>query len=416
MGVHKRNEHVFNNSLKQTLTELSGLVQTILDNENAHRANHGAAERAARLQKLISNLKAGLNQPAFDLTVEKSGNPGPVGDLNSTVYGRAKEQLVLGFRQFLTALQGWETLAAGPQRASQLQHLHTACLQLRLDIVRWSETAVDLEAEGIAIRNSPANAAIIAQGKAYLLQIRNELIELIRRYDPGATGGSGNGAVDAVITSALAEQSTLLQGLKRNIEREKSLHDSLLKGATPLTAADRLAEGKLKEAASAWVLGGYGYVTNKAFNPSKKPELSIWKRAEDLIEQGQADIVKTNVIEAAIHSVQAQAHYARAMRVFYAWKDGIEVAGTRTQIAIGAIAVIVVVGAVVIYTRGGVLIDIGKASTATQATGQGKRVVEVVEKLRVPIEQIIEATTPEEMEFGEEGVKKALRSVVPSVK
>ena len=85
------------------------------------------------MKKVLSSLRDGLRNPAFDLTVDKPPG-GPSGDLNSQMHGEAKKQMVFAFRQFLEALKGWEIASGEAARVLQLRMLHTACLNLRLAI------------------------------------------------------------------------------------------------------------------------------------------------------------------------------------------------------------------------------------------------------------------------------------------
>jgi hypothetical protein len=183
MGPHKRKDHVFNLSLKKTLEELSDLVQQVLNQELRGKNIHGASERADRLKKVLSSLRDGLRNPAFDLTVDKPPG-GPSGDLNSQMHGEAKKQMVFAFRQFLEALKGWEIASGEAARVLQLRMLHTACLNLRLAIGKWIDTAVDSEAEMISKREDPKTAGVIAGGRSYLEHMRDDLINLLKLYTP----------------------------------------------------------------------------------------------------------------------------------------------------------------------------------------------------------------------------------------
>ena len=105
MGPHKRKDHVFNLSLKKTLEELSRPRATGPESGVARKEHPRCIRGADRLKKVLSSLRDGLRNPAFDLTVDKPPG-GPSGDLNSQMHGEAKKQMVFAFRQFLEGTQG----------------------------------------------------------------------------------------------------------------------------------------------------------------------------------------------------------------------------------------------------------------------------------------------------------------------
>src|SRR5689334_737119 len=98
MAEFKRGDHVFNNSVKQTLKQLDAMVQETFGQVDLRKDAHGLPMRIRRLRETLAAIEAGLNHPAFDLTVSKQvGRPG--GDANSQGYGKAKEEMVFAFRQ-----------------------------------------------------------------------------------------------------------------------------------------------------------------------------------------------------------------------------------------------------------------------------------------------------------------------------
>jgi hypothetical protein len=86
------------------------------------------------------------------------------------------------------------------------------------------------------------------------------------------------------------------------------------------------------------IIGIAGFWTNHLFNKDV-PSLTIWNpsfgsalRSERLLHEGKLP-------EAYAAALQARAELMRAIAIYLRWKDGIQGAGTRMQIAIGAVAV-----------------------------------------------------------------------------
>ena len=179
MNAPKRGDHVFNAGLSKGIQELSRLVNEVFAIENGR----GPA-RLAELQKFLGELRAGVPAQAFQLVVSKPAPRAIGGDANSTSFGRCQEEMLDAFRQFLTALRGW--LGANNPQVSQSQSrmLHTACLELRLAVGRWTDSASDPAAEALLRRESPGSAAAIDAGHRYLTKVREAMAAMIRSYTP----------------------------------------------------------------------------------------------------------------------------------------------------------------------------------------------------------------------------------------
>jgi hypothetical protein len=190
MNYHKQDDHVFNKSLQKMADELLDIVHEEMDDDARFQKTQGAAERIRPLKDSLASIHEGFAQPAFALTVKKR-NPAAVADANSLAHGLAKRQMVFAFRQFVTSLK-WLEIRSGepatPARDAQLDFhagaLRTANLLLRLEFVKWLETAIDHEAEALLPVQSPASAPLLTQGRAHLLFVRDQLIKLLPRYMP----------------------------------------------------------------------------------------------------------------------------------------------------------------------------------------------------------------------------------------
>jgi hypothetical protein len=91
-----------------------------------------------------------------------------------------------------------------------------------------------------------------------------------------------------------------------------------------------------------------GYWTNRWFN-SRPPDLVIWNNAFVRVVAAKAALRRGD-LKGAFHGVvRAQASYFAAFRFYTRWKTGIESAGTKAQIAVGAAAFAAVLSTVAAY-------------------------------------------------------------------
>ena len=85
-----------------------------------------------------------------------------------------------------------------------------------------------------------------------------------------------------------------------------------------------------------------GFAANKVFN-SKEPDIVIWNNAFGALAAARREINQGNVEEALKALIRARFYDVWALRKYSKWKDGIEIAGQKAQIAIGATAVVLIV-------------------------------------------------------------------------
>ena len=180
---HKRGDHVFNNGVEKTLRDLSTQVEQVLVVDRSVAGIHGAKGRSDRLQMTLKLLREGLRQPAFQLTVAKSGRV-PGGDDNSRRNGEASRRLVQAFQQFLLALKAWEIGKGKDERGGMLAVLRTACLNLRLAVGTWTDSAIDPEAKAVCERDVSGSRLLIKSGEDYLEKVRADLVAMIGYYTP----------------------------------------------------------------------------------------------------------------------------------------------------------------------------------------------------------------------------------------
>jgi hypothetical protein len=91
-----------------------------------------------------------------------------------------------------------------------------------------------------------------------------------------------------------------------------------------------------------------GYLTNKLFN-STPPTLEIWGKAIERLAAAKSALLQRDVKKATKEIFLARAQYLFALKKYAIWKNGIEGAGTNMQIAIGAVAAIIILTAIGAY-------------------------------------------------------------------
>jgi hypothetical protein len=108
-----------------------------------------------------------------------------------------------------------------------------------------------------------------------------------------------------------------------------------------------------------------GFWTNRLFN-STPPPMTIWNNAFGRLAAAKGAF-RRNDLKTAFHElILAQVHYTAAFRWYSWWKNGIEGAGTKAQIAIGAAAFVTVCSLVAAYAvaAGAAATEAAAASTA----------------------------------------------------
>jgi hypothetical protein len=91
--------------------------------------------------------------------------------------------------------------------------------------------------------------------------------------------------------------------------------------------------------------GFAGYWTNRLFNRPIPPP-TIWINAYGSLLAVEGSLGRGNLREAIANLIRARRQLLVALRRYAAWKDGIEAAGTKAQLAIGAVAIATVVAVI----------------------------------------------------------------------
>jgi hypothetical protein len=177
---------------------------------------------------------------------------------------------------------------------------------------------------------------------------------------------------------ALAKLEAFRQRLQNQVELVRGEHEAQMK---ILTETESLAGA---------AIGFAGFVTNELFN-SPIPEMIIWSKAEQNLDAARNAIRMRSVKKATKDLFRARLHYLVALTKYTKWKDGLEAAGTKMQVAIGVTAVLLI-GAAVAATAATAAAAAGAEATAAEATVV--RIAATVQRADTVI-RIAEATSAE---------------------
>ena len=160
-------------------------------------------------------------------------------------------------------------------------------------------------------------------------------------------------------------------------------------------------------------VGALGFWTNQLFN-APIPELIIWNNAFARLESAGSAIRGRDVKRATLELYKARAHYLAALRKFTKWKDGIEGAGVKMQVAIGVTAVVLIGAAVAAFAATAVAAaDAAAGATAATADSAAAaeqtaiRVAQVVQRADVVI-KLADATSLAEEEAAEDALEASM--------
>ena len=189
--------------------------------------------------------------------------------------------------------------------------------------------------------------------------VRAEIIELyVRRGKAGAfeIETIPKDRVQSYLENKVAENETLKQ-LAENQQKLYNLYE--------LYSTEHQVQLNLSNESFA------GLVTNAVFN-SNKPDTGIWNNAYARLLAAKRHIKNRDAAKASVEMMLARLWYLYALNKYSIWKDGIEGAGKKMQIAIGVTAALLVVAAVGAYiatpAAAGAAATGTTGATATQQT------------------------------------------------
>ena len=215
-------------------------------------------------------------------------------------------------------------------------------------------------------------------GKARGLEEVAEYVRNAKLYcDPDAPWNPGKNYPDRVIpynqtTELVAKQwgnpGVILYHPRRRITKEESEALSKLSAEVEKlqnqinqSSGDHKAQADLIYKPS--FEGFAGFWTNRLFNKDV-PLLLIWNDAHSAVAAAQGALKRRDIVKALGHFIRARRAYLVALKQYTTWKDGIQGAGVKMQLAIGASAVAAVL-AFVAPAAVKVVADTLAAGTAT---------------------------------------------------
>ena len=143
----------------------------------------------------------------------------------------------------------------------------------------------------------------------------------INQFQKAVRDASGKGTTQK--TKVISTLRTVIDDLQRQYERNSGEHK---------------AEADIIAGSEGDFTGFWGYWTNHLFN-SDVPPTTIWNPCFSELEHARRLLREGKLAETAMSLITARSELLKATAIYYRWKNGIEGAGTKMQVAIGAVAV-----------------------------------------------------------------------------
>jgi hypothetical protein len=126
----------------------------------------------------------------------------------------------------------------------------------------------------------------------------------------------------------------------------KTMNDTIdaLARQADQTSGEQKAQRDIITGSSGDFTGFFGYWTNHLFNEDI-PLQTIWLEAYGEIALARSTLTEGKLVDSAKAIVRARSALLKASGIYYRWKYGIDGAGTKMQIAIGAVAVTLIFAA-----------------------------------------------------------------------
>jgi hypothetical protein len=213
------------------------------------------------------------------------------------------------------------------------------------DAIVLSQVAASAKARGIAkprLITTDKRLSNNADAKAWKVEISLP--------DPAAIGAA---------RTARMTLASSIEALLDNVERQ---HDRLFgehKAQSDLINANPSVTN---------VIGIAGFWTNRLFN-TDVPPLDIWTPAFSSLARAQRLLREGDMPKAYSTALRARGELLKASAVYLRWKDGIEGAGVKMQVAIGVVAVALILAATGAYLATAAAAPAG-AATSVQSLAQ----------------------------------------------
>lgn len=126
--------------------------------------------------------------------------------------------------------------------------------------------------------------------------------------------------------------------------------------------------------------GALGYWANHLFNKDVPP-MAIWNECFGELAHARSTLREGKLGEAVKSTLRARAALIEATGIYYRWKDGIQGAGTKMQIAIGAVAVVLILSAAPAAAATAASAGAAGASAAGAGAAEGTSAASTVTRL-----------------------------------
>ena len=150
-------------------------------------------------------------------------------------------------------------------------------------------------------------------------------------YYPYSHGILGAPEHQAWVASLNQRANELFAAKLKVLEKLKDLQ-SRVKGQIDLYSSEHTVQLKLYNGSFV------GFVTNQLFN-GEPPSILIWANPYSYCLHAGSELAAGNLKEGFASILRARFGYLGALKVYTTWKDGIEGAGTKMEVAIGAVSV-----------------------------------------------------------------------------
>lgn len=203
-----------------------------------------------------------------------------------------------------------------------------------------------------------------------------------------------------------------LQQVESKIRAEKGLHEQLVRGSSPNPLQTAGFLGSMLNpitAGAAFVNPANRSVIGAGvnlLNPKQRPELSVWNKAEANARAARQALSQGDPIRAATSIALAKIYCEKARVLVKTWRDGIDLAGRRAELLIGAAAAVAMIAAGGYYLVGaagggatvGATVGAATEGGIAGTTETGPRIFQMV---RIGTQEIMTAETLEGEQIGE---------------
>ena len=310
--------------------------------------NQAIGLRLAELNRTATVQRADPPQAAPDPNAPYVANPAVLADCVSLV----QRVYAMLDAATLAVLRGWKTIAIGavvdPDEPNVTKYHWTAA-------GNWNDPGVAAAMASLGVRRFDADTSRQPRGAQGAPGDAEQ--RLMSGYDTLkaiAVSRPPCGDCAPALDDYGSEHGRVLIAVvppptKREQEARESAINAIRAAAQRVRQQLELYEGEHKVQAALInepsFTGFAGYWTNRLFNREIPPP-TIWINAYGSLLAVDASLARGAIREATINLIRARRQLLVALRSYASWKDGIEAAGAKAQVAIAAIAIATILAVV----------------------------------------------------------------------